>query len=79
MRFFEAIDLLTKTKAGFTVNGFDMIGNKFHIWSGPDWEKAKATAQDAKFSGRAWRVEILDPQGNPVPSAGGLFPRRNPI
>ena len=77
MRFFEAIDLLKgKAKTGYTVNGYDMVGKKFHIWTGPEFEIAKTKGQDAKFSGRAWRVEIIDPNGNPITPAGGLMPRQ---
>lgn len=77
MRFFEAVDLLSKkAKTGYVVNGYDMMGNKFHIWTGPDFEEAKSKGQDAKFSGRAWRVEMIDPYGNPMTPAGGLVPRQ---
>ncbi len=77
MRFFEAIDWLKKdaAKTGFTVNGYDIADNKFHVWTGPDLVKAKKIAQDAKFSGRYLRTEIIDPSGRPLPFAGGVMPR----
>lgn len=81
MRFFEAIEYIDKKKQkpGYKVFGYDMQGNKYPIFGRGDildWDEAKELAWNSKMTGRYWRTQIIDPQGNEVPPAGGLMPRK---